>query len=122
MTQAALREEGTRSERRREALTRAAFNQIAEHGFEGLRTREVAAEVGVNIATLHYYFPTKEALIRGVIAHAMQRFRTTLAPHGASGDPLRRHLRAVRTLLRDEPQVGAVMGELALRSARDASL
>jgi len=31
-------------------------------------------------------------------------------------------LRAVRTLLRDEPQVGAVMGELALRSARDASL
>jgi AcrR family transcriptional regulator len=109
-------------EDRREALVRAAFKQIAERGFEGLRTREVAAEVGVNIATLHYYFPTKEALIRGVIAYAMQRFRTTLAPHGSSGDPLRRHLRAVRTLLRDEPQVGAVMGELALRSARDPSL
>src|SRR3989440_6572833 len=97
----------SRKEDREQALVQAAFNQIAERGFEGLRTREVAAEVGVNIATLHYYFPTKEALIRGVIAHAMQRFRTTLAPHGASGDPLRRHLRAVRTLLRDEPQVGA---------------
>src|SRR5438270_14025793 len=109
------------SEKRRRELVHAAYRQIAEGGFEGLRTREVAAEVGVNIATLHYYFPTKEALIRGVIAHAMQRFRTTLAPHGVSGDPLRRHLRAVRTLLRDEPQVGAVMGELALRSARDAS-
>jgi AcrR family transcriptional regulator len=109
-------------EDRQRALVEAAFNQIAERGFEGLRTREVAAGVGLNIATLHYYFPTKEALIRGVVAHAMDRFRSTLAPHGSPADQLRNHLRAVRKLLRDEPEVGAVMGELALRSARDASL
>src|SRR4030081_66512 len=109
-------------EDRQQALVRAAFNQIAERGFEGLRTREVAAGVGLNIATLHYYFPTKEALIRGVVAHAMDRFRSTLAPHGSPADQLRNHLRAVRKLLRDEPEVGAVMGELALRSARDAAL
>ena len=107
---------------REQALVQAAFNQIAERGFEGLRTREVAAGVGLNIATLHYYFPTKEALIRGVVAHAMDRFRSTLAPHGSPEDQLRNHLRAVRKLLRDEPEVGAVMGELALRSARDPSL
>jgi AcrR family transcriptional regulator len=107
---------------RQSALVLAAFNQIADRGFEGLRTREVAAEVGLNIATLHYYFPTKEALIRGVVAHAIQRFRSTLTPHGSPTDQLRNHLRAVRKLLRDEPAVGAVMGELALRSARDASL
>jgi AcrR family transcriptional regulator len=109
-------------EDREEALVEAAFNQIAERGFEGLRTREVAAGVGLNIATLHYYFPTKEALIRGVVAYAMDRFRSTLAPHGSPADQLRNHLRAVRKLLRDEPEVGAVMGELALRSARDESL
>src|SRR6202162_634833 len=118
---------GTRAARaskedRRQALVQAAFNQIAERGCEGLRTREVAAGVGLNIATLHYYFPTKEALIRGVIAHAMERFRSTLAPHGSPADQLRNHLRAVRKLLRDEPEVGAVMGELALRSARDPAL
>src|SRR5712692_10688794 len=107
---------------RRQALVQAAFNQIAERGFEGLRTREVAAGVGLNIATLHYYFPTKEALIRGVVAHAMERFRSTLAPHGSPADQLRNHLRAVRKLLRDEPEIGAVMGELALRSARDPAL
>ena len=107
---------------RRQALVLAAFNQIAERGFEGLRTREVAAEVGLNIATLHYYFPTKEALIRGVVEHAMQRFRSTLEPHGSSADQLRNHFRAVRKLLKDEPQLGAVMGELALRSARDPSM
>jgi AcrR family transcriptional regulator len=109
-------------EDRQQALVRAAFNQIAERGFEGLRTREVAAGVGLNIATLHYYYPTKEALIRGVVAHAMDRFRSTLAPHGSPADQLRNHLRAVRKLLRDEPEVGAVMGELALRSARDPAM
>src|SRR5947207_7459247 len=109
-------------EDRQQALGRAAFNQIAERGFGGLRTREVAAGVGLNIASLHYYFPTKEALIRGVVAHAMDRFRSTLAPHGSPADQLRNHLRAVRKLLREEPQVSAVMGELALRSARDPSL
>lgn len=112
----------SRKEDRQQALVLAAFNQIAERGFEGLRTREVAAGVGMNIATLHYYFPTKEALIRGVVAHAMDRFRSTLAPHGSPSDQLRNHLRAVRKLLRDEPEVGAVMGELALRSGRDPAM
>jgi AcrR family transcriptional regulator len=112
----------TPREERRQALVQAAFNQIADRGFEGLRTREVAAEVGVNIATLHYYFPTKEALIRGVVELSMQRFRSTLAPHGSSADQLRNHLRAVQRLLQEEPQLGAVMGELALRSARDPAI
>src|SRR5467141_2082646 len=110
------------AEPRREALVVAAYKRLAEAGFEGLRTRDVAAEVGVNIATLHYYFPTKEALIRGVVELSMQRFRSTLTPHGSSADQLRNHLRAVRRMLGDEPQLGAVMGELALRSARDPAI
>ena len=109
-------------ENRREELVLAAYELIAEHGFEGLRTRDVAARVGVNIATLHYYFPTKESLIRGVVEHAMVRFRSTLAPHGSPADQLRNHLRAVRKLLVEEPELTAVMGELALRSARDKSI
>jgi AcrR family transcriptional regulator len=113
---------GTIKQKRRQELVLAAFNLIAEHGFEGLRTRDVAAEVGVNIATLHYYFPTKESLIRGVLEYAMGRFRSTLAPHGSSDDQLRSHLRAVRKLLADEPGLASVMGELALRSGRDKSI
>ena len=107
---------------RRGALVRAAYNQLAARGFEGLRTREVAAEAGVNIATLHYYFPTKEQLIEGVVEHAMERFRTTLAPHGSPSDQLRNHLRSVKHLVQEEPQLGIVMGELTLRSARDPSI
>ena len=113
---------GSTKEKRRQELVEAAFNLIAENGFEGLRTRDVADEVGVNIATLHYYFPTKESLIRGVVEYAMARFRSTLAPHGSPSDQLRNYLRAVRKLLAEEPALGSVMGELAVRSARDKSI
>jgi AcrR family transcriptional regulator len=111
-----------RQEKRKDELVDAAFELIADNGFEGLRTRDVAAKAGVNIATLHYYFPTKESLIRGVLDRAMMRFRSTLTPHGSPADQLRNHLRAVRKLLAEEPELTSVMGELALRSARDASI
>src|SRR5438093_10595215 len=87
---------------RRRALVAAAYRRIASDGFEGLRTRDIAADVGVNIATLHYYFPTKEALIRGVIGHAMQRFRATLPEDGTPADRLRAHLRALAQLLKED--------------------
>ena len=107
------------SEKRRRGIVLAAFRELATSGFEGLRTREVAAEVGINIATLHYYFPTKESLIRAVLEHAMDRFRSALVPHGSPEDQLRNYMRAVRRLLAQEPDLGAVMAELVLRSVRD---
>lgn len=107
---------------RRDALALAAYRQLALHGFEGLRTREVAAEAGVNIATLHYYFPSKEDLIGAVLAHAMLRFRSTLNMAAGSGDQLRAHFDGLNRLLRDEPELFAVMGELALRAARDPAI
>jgi AcrR family transcriptional regulator len=107
---------------RRRALVAAAYRRIATEGFEGLRTRDVAADVGVNIATLHYYFPTKEALIRGVIGQAMQRFGETMPGSGSPVDQLRGHLRALAGLLKEDQQLWAVMGELVLRAPRDADL
>jgi AcrR family transcriptional regulator len=109
-------------EPRRQELVEAAYRRIAEAGFEGLRTREVAAEAGVNIATLHYYFPSKEALIRGVVGHAMGRFRTTFASGSRPGEQLAANLRGVRRLAAHEPELFVVMGELALRSGRDPAI
>ena len=104
---------------RRQELVAAAYQQIARLGFEGLRTRDVAAAAGVNVATLHYYFPTKEALIGDVLKHAMQRFRSTMPTGGTPGDQLRNHFAGIKRLVREEPELFAVMGELALRSSRD---
>src|SRR5918912_983292 len=107
---------------RRRALVAAAYRRIAEAGFEGLRTRDVAADVGVNIATLHYYFPTKEALIRGVIGETMRRFQETLPRDGAPVDQLKAHLRGLARLVKEDQQLWAVMGELVLRAPRDPDL
>src|SRR5436189_6357868 len=92
---------------RRGELTMAAHRRLATDGFEGLRTRDIAADVGVNIATLHYHFPTKEALIRGVIGHAMQRFLDTMPGEGAAVDQLRGHLRGLATLVKTDPELWA---------------
>ena len=54
------------ADERRASLVRAAYDIIAAEGFERLRTRDVADRVGINVGTLHYYFPTKEALIEAV--------------------------------------------------------
>src|SRR5947207_14226240 len=107
---------------RKESLVFAAYRLIAERGFEGLRTRDIANAVGVNIATLHYYFPTKEALVRAVVAHAFMRFRSTLSPEGTATDQLRQHFGGLRRLSREEPELFAVMGELALRAPRDKTI
>jgi AcrR family transcriptional regulator len=121
-TRSEPKQQSAASEKRRHALVLAAYREIAERGFEGLRTREVADSVGVNIATLHYYFPTKESLIRAVLNHAMGRFRTTLTMSDSAADQVRTYLRSVRKLLVEEPELGAVMAELALRSVRDDSI
>jgi len=107
---------------RRDAIVLAAYARLAEHGFEGLRTRDVAADAGINIATLHYHFQTKEAVIRAVVAQAMRKFAATLPRHGTPAEQLRGHLRALRALLREEPALCVVLGELALRAARDPAI
>src|SRR5690348_228687 len=60
---------------RRQSLILAAYHAIAEKGFEGLRVRDVAAQVGINGATLHHYFATKEALIQAVMEYVLERLR-----------------------------------------------
>jgi AcrR family transcriptional regulator len=114
---AATEEEGTPN--RRQALVAAAFKRIAESGFEGLRTRDVAADAGVNVATLHYYFPTKEALIRGVVGHAMLRFSRSMPSQGSAAEQLRWHLAFLHRLVSEDTELFAVMAELILRAPRD---
>jgi len=115
------------AEERRRSLVRAAFEAIAADGFEGLRTRSVAARTGVNIATLHYYFPTKEALIAGVAQHLSAQFVALHGPPPApSGSPaldrLRQEFSDVRFYRAKHPELTAVMLELQLRARRDAAI
>jgi AcrR family transcriptional regulator len=106
---------------------RAAFQCIAADGFEGLRTRSVAERAGVNIATLHYYFPTKEALIGGVAEYLTAQFigvhAEPVAPTGSFAlDSLHQELADARFYYAQRPDLAAVMLELQLRGRRDRTI
>jgi AcrR family transcriptional regulator len=110
--------------KRRAALLHAAFDVLAEAGFEGLRTRAVAARAGVNIATLHYYFPSKQDLIEGLAQLIGAKFVTLHGPAPRpSGlpalDRLRQEFADGRFYLKHHPEMLLVMQEFSLRGKRD---
>ena len=75
--------ENLKSHDRRDSLVNAAYEIIAERGMGGLRTRDVASRAGMHHATLHYYFPTKEALIQGVFDRLSDEFLAYFFPPDA---------------------------------------
>ncbi len=109
---------------RRQQLLEIAFNLIATRGFEGLRFGEVAAQAGINNATLCYYFPTKEDLIRGVSDFLTQRLQgqreaKQAAPATNAIDELRQLFADLRRRLLEDTSFFIVITELALRAKRD---
>jgi AcrR family transcriptional regulator len=107
---------------RRQALVRAAFGRIAEKGFEGLRLREVAAEVGIDHSTLHHYFASKQDLVAGVVDYATRQFWPTMPAEGDATDRLQYHLAALGRMIREQPTLFTVMAELDLRARRDPAI
>jgi AcrR family transcriptional regulator len=111
---------------RREQLVSIAMNHIATKGFEGLRFQEVAEEAGINNATLYYHFPTKEALIQGVVSRLTGELKLTRArpmdTPASARDELRFEFEGVRELLRAQPKLFVILTELALRALRDPAI
>jgi len=107
-------------------IAAAARDLIAERGFEGLRTRDIAARVGINVATLHYHVPTKEALIRIVaqslradfIAQNLSRPREDLSPV----EILKLEFADFRETMIEMPERYAVLAELSERAKRDEAV
>ncbi len=111
------------TEDRRVAIAKAARALIAEKGMEGLRTRDIAERVGINIATLHYHVPHKEALVALVADSMKHQFRAqSLArprEHLPAAEQLEHEFYDFYEMLTGEPDVVCVIGELAERARRD---
>ncbi|MGY2049366.1 TetR/AcrR family transcriptional regulator [Methylobacterium sp. JK268] len=74
---------------RREAILAAARAAAQAHGYTGLNFRDLAAEVGVKSASIHYHFPTKAALGAAVARRYREDSKARLdALWAESGDPL----------------------------------
>jgi AcrR family transcriptional regulator len=80
--------DGNPEETRKEIL-RAACQAFATSGFVGATTRAVASRAGVNVATLHYHFGSKEGLYRAALADA-SRGTLPAVPPGTGAETVER--------------------------------
>lgn len=111
------------TDERRAAIAAAARGLIAEKGVEGLRTRDIADRVGINVATLHYHVPSKEALIELVAQSLLEIFesQTIARPRAHLSARQRMDLEFVdfREIALERPEVMLVFSELMERGRRD---
>ena len=57
----------TKGEATRDKVIQGAMRALAQHGVTATTTRKIAAECGVPLATLHYHFDSKSALLLAVL-------------------------------------------------------
>ncbi len=111
---------------RKRAIALAVRALIVEKGFEGLRTRDIAERVGINIATLHYHVPSKEALIELVASSMGDDFAARHLDNPRSGltplEELRFELSDFRHSKINNPDLLSVMEELSRRARHDDNI
>lgn len=115
-----------RADERRTAIAAAARALIVEKGFEGLRTREIADRVGINIATLHYHVPSKQDLIELVAASLKQDFAESRAawwrPGLSARDELRLEIAEHVAIAKTHPELFVVFAEMTNRARHDPGI
>jgi AcrR family transcriptional regulator len=119
----AARTQRMRQRDRKSELVEIAYRLIAQHGLEGFRIRQVAAEAGIDNGTLHYHFPSKEALILGVVDYLMEDLKNNRTvgkdAEQTALDELRLEFEDIRWRLHRTPEQFIVLSDLAVRSWRD---
>lgn len=78
------RKAGSVGARTAEIIREASIRLIAEHGFEAMSLRQLAAEVGVQPSSLYNHIPNKQALLYGIMRDYMEDL---LASGAAAVDP-----------------------------------
>jgi TetR/AcrR family transcriptional regulator, transcriptional repressor for nem operon len=74
---------------------------VQMRGFNGFSYADIAAELKITKASLHYHFPTKAELGTCLLARYHQRFQTALEAIDRASDDARRKLRSYAELYAD---------------------
>lgn len=69
------RAEAVTAQERRDQILAAATVLIARRGYHNVRVSDIARHCGTSTATVHYHFPTKEAVLHAAMEHYARRFR-----------------------------------------------
>jgi TetR/AcrR family transcriptional regulator len=115
------RESAGRIRQENEALIlRAAEHVFARAGFAGATMADIATRAGVPKSNLHYYFRTKQALYRAVLAHTLQLWLSETDIISAEHDPrlaLEQYIRAKMRLSASHPDASRVFANELLHGA-----
>jgi AcrR family transcriptional regulator len=89
---------------KREALLDAAESVLFEHGTQALTLAAVADRAGVSKGGLLYHFPTKEALVKAMVARVIEEFDGLIASYddGTPGSYTRAYVEATFEILGGE--------------------
>ena len=94
-----------------ERILQAATHVFVRNGYAGTKTRDIAEEAGINVATLHYYFRTKEKLFSVVAKESMKEFASVFhrafAREGTMEDKVKRFVDGHIDLLLERPYLAS---------------
>lgn len=92
-----------KGQERSEAILDAAEGLLVEAGHAALTLRGVAQRAGIRLGNLQYYFTTREALVRALLARVLERATARVeARMGTAGAPAEALDEAVETLLEEQ--------------------
>ncbi len=101
-------------------ILQAAEQVFARAGFAGASMSELAQAAGLPKSTLHYYFGTKEALYRAVLANILALWlegAEAIQPEAAPADALRQYIRHKMQLTAERPDASRVFANEMLHGA-----
>lgn len=86
-----------------EQILRAALSLLVEQGSKALTLRRIAAECGLNVGNLNYYFKSKEELIRELLDAVISSYEESFDDifHDPDASPKQRLERIVTLILTD---------------------
>src|SRR5580692_3644345 len=115
----------TKGEATREKVIQGALRTLAQHGVTATTTRKIAAECGVPLATLHYHFDSKSALLLAVLdainEEVVAAFHADQRDSGDMAAGIARTIRAVWRFLERTRELQVVQYELTMYALREQS-
>ncbi len=98
---------------RKERLVDAGRDLFATKGFHGTSVRDIAAEAGVNVSLVSYYFGGKEQLYSAVVEELTNRIRSIMSEEAISGltprEKVRYYAENVLAMHRENPHLAKIM-------------
>ena len=106
----------------RSRIIEGALHTVENEGIEAVRTRKIAEMAGVNLATLHYHFESKEALLLAVLDSLIEemvgQFRSKIDENASDEDRVENLIRTIWAVVERSREKQIAQIELTLYALR----